>query len=73
MVKTASVRLLLSRVSVQASVVGSRGFKGTAKAETRAPAMDMTMVKYNLRKLSGRGEGKEMCCKWIVLQVCVQW
>ena len=29
--------------------VGSRGFNGTAKAETNAPAMDITMVKYNLK------------------------
>lgn len=33
-------------------MVGSRGFNGTAKAETKAPAMDITMVKYNLRHFS---------------------
>lgn len=33
-------------------MVGSRGFNGTAKAETKAPAMDITMVKYNLSHFS---------------------
>ena len=33
-------------------MVGSRGFNGTAKAETKAPAMDITIVKYNLSQFS---------------------